>query len=160
MSVRGIVKEDQLEVFPFILKVDRYTVALNGVQRFDQNFKYHVSALKSPIPFRFGVNLGGRFDNWKWRLCKAKFKSTKVPLFDEEIDGVRLNLVNAIHNIFTRGVEQAMLQNEKAQEAVEEKKAEIAYISEETEDLSAEEQQELESLENAAVEEESPSGSE
>ena len=160
MSVRGIVKEDQLEVFPFILKVDRYTVALDGVQRFDQNFKYHVSALKSPIPFRFGVNLGGRFDNWKWRLGKAKFKSTKVPLFDEEIDGVRLNLVNAIHNIFTRGVEQAMLQNEKAQEAVEEKKAEIAYSSEETEDLSAEEQQELESLENAAVEEESPSGSE
>ena len=53
-----------------------------------------------------------------------------------------------------------MLQNEKAQEAVEEKKAEIAYSSEETEDLSAEEQQELESLENAAVEEESPSGSE
>jgi hypothetical protein len=160
MSVRGIVKEDQLEVFPFILKVDRYTVALDGVQRFDQNFKYHVSALKSPIPFRFGVNLGGRFDNWKWRLGKAKFKSTKVPLFDEEIDGVRLNLVNAIHNIFTRGVEQAMLQNEKAQEAVEEKKTEIAYSSEETEDLSAEEQQELESLENAAVEEESPSGSE
>ena len=161
MSVRGIVKEDQLEVFPFILKVDRYTVALDGIQRFDQKFKYHVSALKSPIPFRFGVNLNGNFEDWKWKLGKAKFKSTTVPLFDDEIDGVRLNLVNATHNIFSRGVEQAMLQNEKAQEAVEEKKAEIAYSSEETEDLSAEEQQTLETLEKASEgEEESPPGSE
>ena len=144
MSVRGIVKENHLEVFPFILKVDRYTVALDGVQAFDQNFKYHVAAIKSPIPFGFGVNLGGTFSDWRWKLGKAKFKSTKIPLFDEEIDGVRLNLVGSIHNIFNRGVEQALLQNEKAQEAVEEKKAEVAYSSGETEELSESEQKSLE----------------
>lgn len=154
MSARGIVKENQLEVFPFILKVDRYTVALNGIQGFDQNFKYHVSALKSPIPFRFGVNLGGNFDAWKWRLGKAKYKSTKIPLFDDEIDDVRLNLVNSIHNIFSRGVEQAMLQNEKAQEAVEEKKAEVSYSAEETEDLSTLEKKAIEAFENSTGEEE------
>ena len=154
MSARGIVKENQLEVFPFILKVDRYTVALNGIQGFDQNFKYHVSALKSPIPFRFGVNLGGNFDAWKWRLGKAKYKSTKIPLFDDEIDDVRLNLVNSIHNIFSRGVEQAMLQNEKAQEAVEEKKAEVSYSAEETEELSALEKKAIEAFENSTGEEE------
>ena len=146
MSTRGIIKDNQLEVFPFILKVDRYTVALNGIQGFDQKFKYHFSALRSPIPFRFGVNLGGTFDAWKWRLGKAKFKSTKIPLFDEEIDDVRLNLVNSIHNIFNRGVEQAMLQNEKAQEAVEEKKTEISYSAEQTEDLSAIEQKAMEAF--------------
>ncbi|MBR4756376.1 MAG: hypothetical protein IK076_05485, partial [Bacteroidales bacterium] len=138
------------EVFPFILKVDRYTVALDGLQRFDQLFRYHVSAIKSPIPFRFGVNLDGTFADWKWKLGKAKFKSTKIPLFDEEIDGVRLNLVNAIHNIFNRGVEQAILQNEKAQEAVEEKKAEISYSSEQTEELSETEKKTLETLEKTS----------
>ena len=153
MSARGIIKENQLEVFPFILKVDRYTVALNGIQGFDQNFKYHVSAIKSPIPFRFGVNLGGNFMDWKWKLGKAKFKSAKIPLFDDEIDDVRLNLVNSIHNIFNRGVEQAMLQQEKAQEAVEEKKTEIAYSAEETEELSSIEQKALEALGEAVGEE-------
>ena len=149
MSARGIVKENQLEVFPFILKVDRYTLALNGVQGFDQQFKYHVSAIKSPIPFKFGVNLGGTFDTWKWKLGKAKYKSTKIPLFDNEIDDVRLNLVNAIHNIFNRGVEQAMIQHEKAQEAVEEKKVEVSYSPDQTEDLSAIEQKAIESLEES-----------
>jgi preprotein translocase subunit SecA len=146
MSTRGIVRENQLEVFPFILKVDRYTLALNGIQGFDQRFKYHVSAIKSPIPFRFGVNLGGTFDSWKWKLGKARFKSTKVPLFDNEIDEVRLNLVNSIHNIFSRGVEHAIMQQEKAQEAVQEKKAETAYSVEETEELSELERKALETL--------------
>ncbi|MBR5660910.1 MAG: hypothetical protein IKW99_05110 [Bacteroidales bacterium] len=147
MSVRGIVKENQLEVFPFILKVDRYTLALDGLQGFDQNFKYHVAALKSPIPFRFGVNLGGNFADWRWKLGKAKFKSTKIPLFDDEIDGLRLNLVSSIHNIFDRGIEHAIRRNEEAQQAIEEKKAEVAYSSDLTEDLSEKEVKELEAVE-------------
>ncbi len=147
MSVRGIVKENQLEVFPFILKVDRYTLALDGLQGFDQNFKYHVAALKSPIPFRFGVNLGGNFTDWRWKLGKAKFKSTKIPLFDDEIDGLRLNLVSSIHSIFDRGIEQAIRRNEEAQQAIEEKKAEVAYSADLTEDLSEKEVKELEAAE-------------
>ena len=159
MSVRGIVKENQLEIFPFILKVDRYTLALNGIQQFDQKFKYHVAALKSPIPFRFGVNLGGTFADWKWWLGKAKFKSSKIPLFDTEVDDLRLNLVNSIHNIYSRGVEQAILQNEKAQEAIEEKKSEVSYSADQTEELSAEERKTLETLEKSTeVPEEVPAG--
>lgn len=136
MSVRGIIKDDQLEVFPFILKIDRYTLALNGVQKFDQSFRYHVSALKSFVPFRFGVNLKGNFDDWKWRLGKARFKSLKIPDFEEQVDGVRINLVNAIHNIFERGVEQAIRQNQEAQQAVEARKEEVEYSVIETEELS------------------------
>jgi len=144
MSVRGIIKEDHLEVFPFILKVDRYTIALNGLQKFDQNFKYHVSALKSPLPFRFGVNLKGSFADWGWKLGKAKYKSEKIPLFDEEVDGLKYNLLSAIHNIFDHGVEKALQQNEQSQAAIEEKKSEMSYSVEETEELSEEERKQLE----------------
>ena len=147
MSVRGIVKENQLEVFPFILNVDRYTLALNGLQGFDQQFKYHVAAIKSPIPFRFGVNLGGTFSDWRWKLGKAKYKSVKIPLFDDEIDGLRVNLVSSIHNIFDRGIEQAIRRNEESQQAIEEKKAEVSYTgAEETEELSENMKKELEAM--------------
>ena len=147
MSVRGIVKENQLEVFPFILKVDRYTLALNGLQGFDQKFKYHVAAIKSPLPFKFGVNLGGTFADWKWKLVKAKYKSVKIPLFDDEVDGLRLNLVNSIHTIFDRGIEQAIKRNEESQKAIEEKKTAVSYSAEaETEELSEGMRKELEAL--------------
>ncbi|MCQ2147533.1 MAG: AsmA-like C-terminal region-containing protein, partial [Bacteroidales bacterium] len=72
MKMNGIIKDNVLEIFPFILKIDRYKLALSGLQNLDDDFQYHVSVLKSPIPFRFGINLFGNFDKWKWRLSKAK----------------------------------------------------------------------------------------
>ena len=153
LSVRGIIKDNHLEVFPFLLDIDRYLIAASGLQNFDQRFKYHVSAIKSPIPFKFGINLNGSFDDWKWKLGKTKYKSRNIPLFDDQVNSLMLNLTNAIHNIFERGVEQAIKQNELSQQAIEAKKKELEYSDSLTDDLSAEEKktlQTLESLSNAA----------
>ncbi|MGN0202754.1 MAG: hypothetical protein ACI399_07620 [Candidatus Cryptobacteroides sp.] len=149
MSIRGIVRDNTLEVFPFILKVDRYTVAIDGTQSFDQNFKYHFSAIKSPIPMRFGVNLNGCFDDWKWKIGKARYKSTKIPLFDDEVDALRHNLMTAIHSIFDKGVEDALRRNEASQAAIESKKAEIEYANGETDELSGAEKTLWETLNNS-----------
>ena len=148
LYIRGIIKDNQLEIFPFMLNVDRYSIAASGLQRFDQKFKYHLSALKSPVPFKFGINLDGSFENWRWKLGKTKYKSRNIPLFDKQVDGMRINLVNAIHNIFEKGVEQAIKQTELSQKAIESKKKEIGYSDSLTEDLSAEEQKTLKVLES------------
>ena len=112
MSVEGLIADNTLEVFPFILGVDRYQLALSGIQRFDQTFNYHVSVLRSPLPFRFGVNLWGDFDNWKYRIGRAKYKNANVPVYTARIDTLQVNLVNSIHDIFAKGVEVAVRQNE------------------------------------------------
>lgn len=147
LSIRGIIKENQLEIFPFLLNIDRYSIAASGLQNFDQRFKYHISAIKSPIPFKFGINLNGSFDNWKWRLGKTKYKSRNIPLFDDQVNGLMLNLTDAIHNIFKKGVEQAIKQNEMSQQAIEDKKKELEYSDSLSEDLSAEEKKTIQTLE-------------
>ena len=124
MSVQGIIRDDRLEVFPFVLQVDRYTLAMSGVQHFDQNFQYHISVLRSPVPFRFGINIFGNFDSWKWRLGKALYKSTEVPVFTAEVDTLKYNLINSIHNIFSRGVDRALEQTRAMQAAIEQRKEE------------------------------------
>lgn len=151
LSIRGIIKDNQLEIFPFLLNVDRYSIAASGLQRFDQKFKYHLSALKSPVPFKFGINLDGSFEDWRWKLGKTKYKSRNIPLFDKQVDGLRINLVNAIHNIFEKGVEQALKQTELSQEAIESKKKELDYSASLTEELSAEEQKTLQVLESVTA---------
>ncbi len=118
MSVEGLIADNTLEVFPFILGVDRYLLAMSGIQRFDQTFNYHVSVLRSPLPFRFGVNLWGNFDNWKYRIGRAKYKNTNVPVYTARIDTLQLNLVNSIHDIFSKGVELAVRQNEASGSAL------------------------------------------
>ena len=150
ISIRGIIKDNQLEVFPFLLNIDRYSIAASGLQRFDQKFKYHLSALKSPVPFKFGINLDGSFDDWRWKLGKTKYKSRNIPLFDTQVERMRLNLVSAIRNIFEKGVEQAIRQNQLSQKVIESKKRKMAYSSALTEDLSTEEKKTLQALEKVA----------
>ncbi|MGN1214915.1 MAG: hypothetical protein ACI4TJ_01585, partial [Candidatus Cryptobacteroides sp.] len=152
MSIRGIVRDNLLEIFPFIMKVDRYTVAIDGKQQFDQNFRYHLSAIKSPIPMRFGVNLNGNFEDWKWRIGKARYKSTKIPLFDNEVDDLRHNLMTAIHTIFDKGVDDALRSNEASQEAIENKKTEIEYAAGDTGELNEAEKTLWETLRNSLPE--------
>ena len=122
MSVSGMIRDNVLEVFPFILGVDRYTLAASGIQNLDKSFKYHISVIKSPIPLKFGINMYGKdFDHKKYQLCKAKYRDTKVPVFTKELNAVQYNLLDNIHNIFEIGVEKAIAEN-KSQNLIQAEK--------------------------------------
>lgn len=157
MTVEGVIKDNVVEIFPFILKVDRYTLAMSGIQNLDMSFKYHVSVLKSPLLFRIGIDLyGPDFDNFKFKIGKAKYKSNNIPVFSAVIDDTKINLVESIKGIFEKGVEAAVNENEK-QGAIDEHKKNIGYVNAvdmELEALSEKEQAELESEEKADEERE------
>ena len=122
-----LVNENKIEVFPFLAEIDRYKFAISGTQNLDLSFNYHISVLHSPIPFRLGIDLfGDNFDDFKFRIGKAKYKSTDIPVFSSVIDQTRLNLKESIEKIFTVGVEKALRENEK-QKAIEEYKKKIDY---------------------------------
>ena len=42
------IKDGMIEVFPFLVEVDRYKVAVGGEHKIDMTFNYHISVLKSP----------------------------------------------------------------------------------------------------------------
>ena len=129
MSVEGVIRDNKLEIFPFVLQIDRYTLAMSGIQNLDMSFRYHISVIDSPIPFRVGIDLyGDNFDDFKFRIGKAKYKNTNIPVFSSVIDRTRLNLKESIENIFTMGVEKAIRENRK-QEAIEQYKKEISYTN-------------------------------
>lgn len=154
MTVEGVVKDNVLEVFPFVLKVDRYTLAMSGIQNLDMSFKYHVSVLRSPFLIRIGINLFGQdFDHLKFKIGKAKYKNTNVPVFSSVIDDTKINLRESIKGIFEKGVEAAINENSR-QVAIEEKKKELGYVNaadEELEPLSEKEQKQLEADEAAEL---------
>ncbi len=128
MSVEGVISDSMLEVFPFIVKMDRYTIALSGIHRLDESFKYHVSLLKSPFLIRLGIDVFGEsFDDFRFKIGKAKYKSAEVPVFSAVIDTTKINLVNSIRGIFEKGVEAAVNENAR-KEAIEKHRQEIGYI--------------------------------
>ena len=100
IAVEVSIKDNTIEVYPFIMKMDRYTTAISGRQDMDMNIDYHISVLKSPIPMRLGIDITGNMDDFKIKVGKAKYKSTALPVYTKQIDSTRINLREQIRNIY------------------------------------------------------------
>lgn len=147
MTVEGVIMDNILEVFPFVLKMDKYTLALSGKQNLDLSYRYHASLIRSPMLIKVGVDIYGKdFDHMKFKIGKPKYRNENVPVFTAVIDETRINLAESIRSIFAKGVEAAVQENER-QEAIAELKQEIGYVNavdQELEELSSEEQKMIE----------------
>ncbi|WP_116787328.1 AsmA-like C-terminal region-containing protein [Flavobacterium psychrotrophum] len=75
LNMEMIIEKSHMEVLPALVEIDRYTLAVGGMQNLDMSYNYHVSVLKSPIPFKTGVDIkGSNLDDYKISLTKAKYK--------------------------------------------------------------------------------------
>ncbi|MDE6158275.1 MAG: hypothetical protein K2F78_09070, partial [Muribaculaceae bacterium] len=104
VSVEMIVRDNVLQIFPFSFDIDRYRLGVVGYNDLNLNFDYHIAVLKSPIPFKFGVNIKGNPDKFKVRFGGAKFKEGQVAESVHVVDTARVNLLKQIENVFRRGV--------------------------------------------------------
>ncbi|MCS2735363.1 AsmA-like C-terminal region-containing protein [Bacteroides fragilis] len=104
ISVNVTVHDGNVTVYPFMVEIDRYKAAVGGEQGLDMNFNYHISILKSPLPFKAGVNISGNLDKMKFRIGKAKYKDAVTPAAVHRVDSTRMNMGNEIVNRFRRVV--------------------------------------------------------
>ena len=145
--LEAVIKDNTLEVFPFVVSMDRYMLAMSGIQNLDMSYRYHASVIKSPLPVRLGVDLYGQdFDNMKFDIGKAKYKSGEVPVFSAVIEETKINLLEAIRNIFEKGVDATINENIR-QSAILNHKKKIGYVRAvdmKMETLSADEQKQIE----------------
>ncbi len=92
ISVDLHINDNKVEVFPFLVELDRYKLAVGGVHNLDMTFDYHVSVLKSPVPFKLGIDITGDLDNFKFRIVKCKYKQLFKAAREEELQDTRMNL--------------------------------------------------------------------
>jgi hypothetical protein len=105
ISVEMLINNNQVQIFPFIMEIDRYRVAISGVQNLDMSFNYHISVLRSPLPFRMGITVSGTEDNMKIRLGRARYRDDNMPTHVTVIDETRINLRSQIDNFLQQGID-------------------------------------------------------
>ncbi len=74
LSVNVLVDSGRIQVLPFVTEMDRYRMAVGGKQDLMMNLDYHVSVLKSPLPFRIGVNIRGNIEDFNIGVSTAKLR--------------------------------------------------------------------------------------
>lgn len=109
VSVEMLVRDNMLELFPFSFNIDRYRLGVLGHNDLAMNFDYHISVLKSPLPFKFGVTVKGNPDKYKVRFGGARFKDNMAAENVSIVDTARVSLVRQIENVFRRGVRNSRL---------------------------------------------------
>ena len=102
ISVNLTVENGNVTVYPFLLEIDRYKAAVGGTQGLDMNFDYHISILKSPLPFKAGVNISGNLDKMKIRVGKTKYKDAVTPVAIHRVDSLRMNMGQQIVQEFRK----------------------------------------------------------
>ena len=105
--VNMTIDKGNVTVYPFVVQMDRYRAAVGGTQDLDMNFKYHISVLKSPVPFKLGVNITGNLDKMKFRVGKAKYKDMVTPVAIRKVDSTRINLGENIVRDFEKVIRRA-----------------------------------------------------
>ncbi len=104
LSAEMVVEDNELRLFPFIFDFDRYRLGVQGYNDLAMNFDYHVAVLKSPLPFKFGINIKGNTDDYKIRVGRARFNEKSSGQRIAIADTARVNLLRQFENIFRRGV--------------------------------------------------------
>lgn len=97
VSLNVLIENGKVEILPFVANVDRYRAVIGGTQDFDMNLDYHVSIIKSPLPFKAGVNLTGTTDNLAIDVTRAKLKgynNTEAQLHNDTVSlSVRMDIL-------------------------------------------------------------------
>lgn len=103
MDVEMLISDSNMEIFPFVFNFDRYRLAVMGTNDLDLNYNYHISVLKSPLPFKFGINISGNPDKMKVRLGGAKYKDGMAGQSVALVDTTRINLLDEMQRVFRSG---------------------------------------------------------
>ena len=79
IAVEMTVFRNEVDLYPFLVSMDKWQAVLSGRHNLDNSFNYHISLTDCPLPVRLGLDVKGTFDNLKFDLVPCKYKALYKP---------------------------------------------------------------------------------
>ncbi|GHT66945.1 outer membrane assembly protein [Bacteroidia bacterium] len=102
LSVELVVFKNQIELYPFVIAMDRYKVAVGGKHNLDMTFNYHASILESPLPKRLGVDISGNIAKPVIKLAPCRYESMFVPAKKGVVQSSQMEIREQIRKALTK----------------------------------------------------------
>lgn len=141
MSFNVLVDSGKITVLPFVTNIDRYSAVVGGSQDFDMNLNYHVSIIKSPLPFKAGVTVKGKPDHLDFGITTAKLKKKAKAAEQAKNDSLslmrRIGVIRDMYHMSGLSMPQQLQTEQERQEAALRAKMQAAIAEaeeDETED--------------------------
>ncbi len=116
LSAEFTVFRNEIDIYPFLIVMDKYQAVVSGRHNFDMSFDYHVSIVDSPLPVKLGVDVKGNMDDINVNLAKCKYAEYFRPVARNEVEMKKLELRRLIREALTRKVKETDDEEEKEEE--------------------------------------------
>jgi hypothetical protein len=104
LSAEFTVFKNEIDIYPFLIVMDKYKAVVSGRHNMDMSFNYHISLVDSPIPIKLGVDVSGTIDDLKYRLAKCKYAEMYRPAARGEVKNKQLELRRLIREALIQKV--------------------------------------------------------
>jgi hypothetical protein len=107
LSAEFTIFREEIEVYPFLLVMDRYKVIVGGMHNFDLSFDYHVSMIESPLPVRLGIDITGNMEQMeKPRLSRPRYTELYRPESGRAVKDSQMELRKMIRDALLENVRE------------------------------------------------------
>jgi hypothetical protein len=106
LSAEFTVFKQEIDVYPFLIVMDKYKGVVAGRHNLDMSFDYHISVVDSPLPVKFGIDITGTLDDMKYRPAKCRYPELYRPVARGEVKNSQLELRRLIRESLTGKVPQ------------------------------------------------------
>ncbi|MHC1703318.1 MAG: hypothetical protein AB9846_05365 [Tenuifilaceae bacterium] len=106
LSAEFTVFKQEIDIYPFMIVMDRYKAVVAGRHNMDMSFNYNISLLESPLPIKICVNVSGTMDNIKPRPTKCKYSDLNRPSSRMLVQNKQLELRRLIRESLIKNVKK------------------------------------------------------
>ncbi|MBK8881785.1 MAG: hypothetical protein IPN67_05200 [Bacteroidales bacterium] len=102
LSAEFTIFRNEIDVYPFLLVMDKYKVVIAGRHNFDMTFNYHISVVDCPLPIKLGVDIRGNETDLSYRPAACRYKAFYRPTSRHAVESKRLELKKLIREALSQ----------------------------------------------------------
>jgi len=106
LSAEFTIFRDEIDIYPFLIVMDKYKAVVAGRHNFDMSFDYHISVVDCPLPVKLGLDIKGTMDNMTYSLAKCKYAEFYRPSSRKVVENKQLELRKMIRDALTKGIDE------------------------------------------------------
>lgn len=102
LSAEFTIFRNEIDIYPFLLVMDKYKAVVAGRHNFDLSFDYHISVVDCPLPIKLGIDVKGTIDDLEYSLAKCRYKEFYRPSSRKVVENKQLELRQMIRDGLTQ----------------------------------------------------------
>jgi hypothetical protein len=104
LSAEFTIFKNEIDVYPFLIVMDKYKAVIAGRHNLDMTFNYHVSVVDCPLPIKLGVDIKGNETDLSYELAACKYAAYYRPSSRHAVENKQLELRKLIRETLTQKV--------------------------------------------------------